>query len=116
MFVNTDLELRKLAENIKIARKRRKLSISALAVKASVSKTVMSRIESGDPSVGVGKVLNVLDALGLLKGISELADPDRDREQALKEIEALRESRVKPREVSKIKRPKSNLVRFMGED
>lgn len=94
-FINTDIEFRKLAENIKIARKRRKLTLSELAIKASVSKTVLSRLESGDTRVGIGKVFNVLDALGLLKGLADIVSPQLDREQAFKEIVRLRDSKTK---------------------
>lgn len=107
-FINTDIEFRKLAENIQIARKRRKLSLSKLAVKASISKTVLSRIEAGDTSVGIGKVFNVLDVLGLLKGLAEVVNPELDREQAVKEIKFIREAKI-----NKPKKVKSNLVRFM---
>ncbi len=113
-FINTDIEFRKLAENIQIARKRRKLSLSALALKASISKTVLSRIESGDTSVGIGKVLNTLDALGLLKGLADMANPELDREQAIKEIELIRETKMKsPKSVGINNKAKSKLVRFM---
>jgi transcriptional regulator with XRE-family HTH domain len=114
-FVNTDLEFRKLAENIHIARKRRRLSLSELAVKASISKTVLSRIEAGDTSVGIGKVFNVLDALGLLKGLADVVNPELDREQAIKEIKFIREAKNKNPKKTGIKnnKPKSNLVRFM---
>ncbi len=81
-FISTDLEFRRFSENIKTARKRRKLSLSALAIKSSVSKTVLSRIESGDSSVGIGKVFNVLDALGILKGLSQVVSPEIDKEQS----------------------------------
>lgn len=113
-FINTDLEFRKLAENIQIARKRRRLSLSELAVKSSISKTVLSRIEAGDTSVGIGKVFNVLDALGLLKGLADVVNPDLDREQAVKEIKLIRETRVKnPKKTGINNNSKSNLVRFM---
>lgn len=105
--ISTDIEFRKLAENIQVARKRRKLSISKLAVKASVSKTVLSRIEAGDTSVGIGKVFNVLDALGLLKGLAGMANPELDREQAIKEIKLIREAK------NKKPKTKSNLGRFL---
>lgn len=112
-FINTDIEFRKLAENIQIARKRRKLSLSELAVKASVSKTVLSRIESGDTSVGIGKVFNVLDALGLLKGLAGVVNPELDREQAVKEIKLIRETKIKKSKKTGINnKAKSNLVRF----
>lgn len=90
-FIKTEMEAKKLGSNIQIARKRRKLSLADLSVKSSVSKTALHRIEAGDVSVGLGKVFNVLDALGLLTGISDIASPDLDREQAINEIKALRE-------------------------
>jgi hypothetical protein len=60
----------------------------------SVSRMSIMRIEKGDPTVGIGKVFNILSTLGLLKGLADLADPFMDREQAIKEIIKLRE-RVK---------------------
>lgn len=104
-FIKSELEGKKLGANIQIARKRRKLSLAALSAKSSVSITVLRRIEAGDVSVGFGKVFNVLDALGLLTGISDIASPDLDRQQALSEIKALREGKTK-------RNNKSNLVRF----
>lgn len=113
-FINTDIEFRKLAENIQIARKRRKLSLSKLAVKASISKTVLSRIESGDTSVGIGKVFNVLDALGLLKGLADVVNPELDKEQAVREIKLIREAKIKNSKKTGVNnKAKSNLVRFM---
>jgi len=109
-FIKSELEAKKLGMNIQVARKRRKLSIANLSTKSSVSKTVLRRIESGDVSVGFGKVFNALDALGLLTGISDIASPDLDRQQAINEIKALREGK---RKSSGTKRSKnSNLVRF----
>jgi transcriptional regulator with XRE-family HTH domain len=109
-FIKSEMEAKKLGMNIQIARKRRKLSLADLSAKSSVSKTVISRIERGDTSVGVGKILNVLDALGLLTGLSDIASPDLDRQQALNEIKILREG---GRNTSGVKRNKnSNLVRF----
>ncbi len=87
------------------------MSLVELAAKSSVSKTVLSRIEAGDVSVGFGKVFNVLDALGLLTGISDLANPELDRQQTLKEIKSLREGGSNKSMPPKAKR--SNLVRFV---
>ena len=110
VFIKSELEAKKLGMNIQIARKRRNLSLADLSAKSSVSKTVVRRIENGDVSVGVGKVFNVLDALGLLTGLSDIASPDLDREQAIAEIKAFREGGRK----SLVKK-NSNLVRF-GEE
>jgi transcriptional regulator with XRE-family HTH domain len=91
-FITTELEIKRLGQNILIARKRRKMTTSELAAKANVSRQVLMRIERGDSSVGISKVFNVLNALGLLNGISSFIDPEMDRSQALKEIRDLRES------------------------
>ena len=110
IFIKSELEARKLGLNIQIARKRRKMSLVELAAKSSVSKTVLSRIEVGDVAVGFGKIFNVLEALGLLTGIADIANPDLDRQQTMKEIKVLREGGNKSMP-SKAK--KSNLVRFI---
>ncbi len=91
-FITTELEIKRLGQNILIARKRRKMTTSELATKANVSRQVLMRIERGDSSVGISKVFNVLNALGLLNGISSFADPEMDRSQAIKEIRELREA------------------------
>ncbi len=91
-FITTELEIKRLGQNILIARKRRRISTSELATKASVSRQVLMRIERGDSTVGISKVFNVLNALGLLNGISSFVDPEMDRSQAIKEIRDLRES------------------------
>lgn len=103
-FIQADMESRKLGKNIQVARKRRQLTLVALSAKSAVSKTVLRRIEEGDPTVGIGKVFNVLDALGLLKDISEVANPELDRVQAFKEIQKLRESKISDKAPSRAKR------------
>ncbi len=105
LFIQSELEAKKLGSNIHIARKRRKMSLTELASKSSISKTVLSRIEAGDPTVGFGKVFNVLEALGLLSGLADITNPDLDRQQTINEIQALREGKNKTK--------KSHLVRFI---
>ena len=97
-FINTELEIKRLGQNIQIARKRRKLNVSELALRSDVSRQTIMRVENGDPSVGISKVFNILQALGLLKGLSEIIDPELDRSQAIKEIKDLRESVVSVKE------------------
>jgi len=91
-FITTDLEIKRIGQNILVARKRRKMTTTELAAKANVSRQVLMRIERGDASVGISKVFNVLNALGLLNGISSFVDPEMDRSQAIKEVRDLRES------------------------
>lgn len=106
VFIKSEFEAKKLGDNIKIARKRRDLSLVELASKSSISKTALGRIEAGDPSVGVGKILNVLDALGLLDGLANLINPELDRQQTIQEILNLREGKHQAK--------KNNLVRFIN--
>jgi len=101
-FVQSTIELNNLASNIKLARKRRKMTVTELSIKSDVSRTVIARIEKGDSAVGIGKVFNVLDALGLLKNISDIINPELDRSQVLYEIKQLREEKYQ------VKEPNSN--------
>lgn len=113
IFIKSEIEARRFGSNIQVARKRRKMSLVELSTKSSVSKTALVRIESGDCSVGFGKILNVLEALGLLNGLSEFTNPEIDRDQTIKEIVAMRESRSKSKSNDRnVSTKKSNLVRF----
>ena len=83
-------ELEKLAAHIQIARKRRKLTLSAIAERTGVAISTISRLESGDPRVALGTMLQVLSILGLLRGLSELVAPENDVQQALHEARNIR--------------------------
>ena len=54
-----------LGENIKLARKRRKLTAIQLAERAAIERVTLRKIELGDPSVSMGAYFNVLKALNL---------------------------------------------------
>ena len=112
-FITTDLEIKRIGQNILIARKRRKMTTSELAAKANVSRQVLMRIERGDSSVGISKVFNVLNALGLLNGISTFVDPEMDRSQAIQEIKELREaSSSKSKKTAKLNAFSKNELNF----
>ncbi|MCE3288058.1 MAG: hypothetical protein K0R83_70 [Caulobacter sp.] len=70
--------LKKLGMDIKDARLRRALPAGVVAARAFTSRPTLQRVEAGDPGVGIGIYAGVLQALGLLDGLSELADPARD--------------------------------------
>jgi len=70
--------LRKLGQDIKEARLRRSLPSSVVAARAFTSRPTLQRIEAGNPNVGIGIYAAVLQALGLLEGLTELADASRD--------------------------------------
>jgi hypothetical protein len=52
--------------------------MSVVAERAFTSRSTLQRIEEGDPAVGMGIYGAVLQALGLLDGLGEIADLSRD--------------------------------------
>ena len=76
IFPKYNLVLEKMGENIKIARKRRKLTTTQVAERAAISRSTLYLIESGNPSVAMGAYFNVLRVLGLQDDFLKLADDD----------------------------------------
>lgn len=70
--------LRKLGGDIKDARRRRGLPAEVVAERAFTSRSTLRRIEAGDNTVGIGIYAAVLQALGLLDRLGELAAPGQD--------------------------------------
>ncbi|TGN24350.1 helix-turn-helix transcriptional regulator [Empedobacter tilapiae] len=65
-----------MGENIKLARKRRKLTAIQVAERAGISRSTLSLIEKGESSVAMGAYFNVLRVLGLQDDIFKLAAND----------------------------------------
>jgi hypothetical protein len=70
--------LGKLGADIHDARRRRRLPMGVVAERAFTSRTTLQRIEAGDPGVGIGIYAAVLQALGLLEGLGQVADISQD--------------------------------------
>lgn len=70
--------LRKLGADIHDARRRRRLPMAVVAERAFTSRSTLQRVEAGDTSVSVGIYASVLQALGLLDGLSQVADISKD--------------------------------------
>jgi transcriptional regulator with XRE-family HTH domain len=70
--------LRALGEDLREARLRRRLTMRIIAERAFTSRATLQRIEQGDPGVGMGIYAAVLQALGLLEGLNQLADMAHD--------------------------------------
>ena len=70
--------LRKLGGDIRDARRRRRIPVSILAERASISRTTLNRIEKGDPSAALGNYAAVLFALGMVDRLADIADPRHD--------------------------------------
>jgi transcriptional regulator with XRE-family HTH domain len=88
--------LRKLGADIHDARRRRRLPMAVVAERAFTSRSTLQRIEAGDANVGIGIYAAVLQALGLLDGLGEIADISRDSVgQALASAELPERVRIK---------------------
>lgn len=68
--------LEQLGENIKLARKRRKITTEQLSERAGIVRMTLYQIEKGNPSVAIGAYFNVLKVLGLQNDFLKLADDD----------------------------------------
>ncbi|MCY4215379.1 MAG: helix-turn-helix transcriptional regulator [Flavobacteriaceae bacterium] len=54
-----------LGDNIRLARKRRQLTVNQIAQRASIHRATLYRIEKGDPSVSIGSYFKVFKAMNL---------------------------------------------------
>src|ERR1700742_4832018 len=70
--------LHKLGADIRDARRRRRLPMAVVAERAFTSRSTLQKVEAGDANVSVGIYAAVLQALGLLDGLGEIADISRD--------------------------------------
>lgn len=68
--------LEQMGENIKLARKRRKLTSIQVSERAGVARSTLYLIEKGDFSVSMGAYFNVLRVLGLQNDFLKLAADD----------------------------------------
>ena len=68
--------LEQVGENIKLARKRRKLTAIQVAERAGIARSTLYLVEKGDSSVAMGAYFNVLRVLGLQNDFLKLAADD----------------------------------------
>lgn len=72
--------LEQMGEQLKLARKRRKLTAIQVAERADIARSTLYLIEKGDAGVALGAYFNVLRVLGLQEDILKLgADDDFGR-------------------------------------
>lgn len=68
--------LNQVGENIKLARRRRKISTQQLSERAGLSRVTLWQIEKGTASVAMGAYFMVLFSLGLEQDFLRLAEDD----------------------------------------
>ena len=89
LFPKHHLILEQLGENIKLARKRRKLTTIQVAERADIVRTTLYQIEKGNSSVAMGAYFNVLRVLGLQDDFLKLAADD-ELGRKLQDLELLK--------------------------
>lgn len=67
-----------LGANIDLARKRRKLRIKDVASRAGITEQTYQRLKKGDPGVGIGVLVSVLQVLNLADQLEQVAAPEQD--------------------------------------
>jgi transcriptional regulator with XRE-family HTH domain len=77
VFPKYDFILGQIGENIKLARKRRKLTMVQVAERADIGRSTLYLIEMGNSSVAMGAYFNVLRVLGLQNDFLKLAADDQ---------------------------------------
>ncbi|NEW80483.1 MAG: helix-turn-helix transcriptional regulator [Gelidibacter sp.] len=80
--------MEQIGENIKLARKRRKLTMVQVAERAGIDRTTLYQIENGNQKVSIGAYFNVMRVLGLQDDFLKLAGDD-DFGRKLQDLELL---------------------------
>lgn len=80
--------LEQLGENMKLARKRRRLTTTQVAERADIARSTLYLIERGDAGVALGAYFNVLRVLGLQDDVLKMAADD-DLGRKLQDLELL---------------------------
>lgn len=65
-----------LGERLRLARLRRRLTTTAVAVRCGISRPTLAKVERGDPSVTLGTYLRVLATYGLDGDLATVAGDD----------------------------------------
>lgn len=68
-----------LGERIRIARKRRAITMAEMASRMFVTRKTLSRLENGDPGVSLAVFASALWVLGLEKELAAVAVPEQDK-------------------------------------
>lgn len=76
VFPNQQKLLEAFGDNLKLARRRRRLTMEAVAERAAIDRSTLRKIENSDPSVGMGAYINVLRVFGLQNDVLLLAAND----------------------------------------
>ncbi len=77
--VEIEKYLSEIGERIRIARKRRMITMEDMASRMFVTRKTLSRLEKGDPGVSLAVFASALWVLGLEKNLLEIAASEKDK-------------------------------------
>lgn len=83
------LRLKYLSEYIRVARKRRKMTMVEVSNRLNIGYQTVVRVEKGDPSVSVAAYMSVLWLFGLDRQFLESVHPERDESGKALELSRL---------------------------
>lgn len=93
--IKTENMLKSIADNIKMARKRRSMKVTELASRIGVDRGTIIRLEKGVPTVSLGLYLEVLNHLNLLEGQEVATNPSNDVGALSEQIRKIRSGKRK---------------------
>jgi transcriptional regulator with XRE-family HTH domain len=67
-----------IGERIRLARKRRNLTMEAMASRMFVTRKTLARLEKGDPGVSLAVLSSALWVIGLENDLKNIAIPEQD--------------------------------------
>lgn len=70
--------LKKLGQDLRDARKRRRIPMHLAAERASISRATLSKIEKGEEGVSLGSYARILFILGMIDRLTKLVDSASD--------------------------------------
>jgi transcriptional regulator with XRE-family HTH domain len=98
MALQVRRSLRKLGQDLAIARRRRRLTVAMMLERVGVSKPTWLKMEQGEPTVSLGAYAQAFFALGFGAPLGELIDQRRDEQGFLLELERLPKRVVRRRD------------------
>lgn len=102
-------QIEQLAQNIVIARKRRKETQAQWAQRLGVSQPTMARIERGDPSVAMASYVMCMWLINQAHGVADLVAPKNDMASLEREV-----ARTRVRRESVVKGSTKNVATRAG--
>lgn len=93
----TEEILKRMGEQIRLARLRRKLSTEIVAERAGVTRATLLKVEKGSPSVAMGIYASVLHALNNLDADLLLVAKDDELGRKLQDLDLITKKRAPKR-------------------